>query len=95
MEQIQTDAGGSTVPHNLAIKPVQGEWTHVRMEWTIAGTTITARVYFGTMDVSGAVVLDPSSAFTSTPQISAGISFEAASSDGAIIDVDNVTFEMQ
>jgi hypothetical protein len=95
VEQLQADAGGSTVPHTLAIKPVQGQWTHVRIEWTIAGSTITVHVYFDANDVSGAVVLDPSSAFTSTPQISAGISFEASASNGAIIDVDNVTFEMK
>jgi hypothetical protein len=94
VEQLQTDGGGSTIPHALVIKPVQGQWTHVRIEWTIAAT-ITVHVYFGAMDVSGAVVLDPSSAFTSTPSITAGISFEATSSNGAIIDVDNVTFEMQ
>jgi len=95
VEQIETDAGSSTVPHALSLKPVQGAWTHVRIEWTIAGSTITAHVYFGTTDVSGAVVLDPSSAFTSTPEITAGVSFEAASTNGAVIDVDNVTFEMK
>jgi hypothetical protein len=94
VEQIPTDGGGSTtIPHALTSTPAPGAWVRVRIDWVIAGT-ITAQVFFDDVPVTTPITLDPSSAFNSSPSVTAGITFEALTANGASVEIDDVVFEM-